>query len=37
LGLDFDNYLLFDVKPGCFCSIRLYAEGGVLTGFNIKG
>ena len=37
LGLDSDKYLLFDVQPGCFCSIRLFAEGGVLTGFNIKG
>ena len=37
LGLDSDNYLVFDVKPGCFCSIRLFTEGGVLTGFNIKG
>jgi alpha-ribazole phosphatase len=36
LGLDSGKYLLFDVEPGCFCSIRLYAEGGVLTGFNIK-
>lgn len=37
LGLEADKYLLFDVKPGCFCSIRLFDEGGVLTGFNIKG
>ncbi len=37
LGLSVDNYLLFDVEPGSFCSIRLYPEGGVLTGFNIKG
>lgn len=37
LGLDFDKYLLFDVKQGCYCSIRLYAEGGVLTGFNLRG
>lgn len=37
LGLHSDKYLLFDVMPGCFCSVRLYAEGGVLTGFNIKG
>ncbi len=37
LGLDQEKYLLFDVKPGCFCSLHLYAEGGVLTGFNIKG
>lgn len=37
LCLDFDKYLLFDVKPGCYCSVRLYAEGGVLTGFNLQG
>jgi alpha-ribazole phosphatase len=37
LGLDFEKYLVFDVKPGCFCSVRLFAEGGVLTGFNITG
>ena len=37
LGLDSDKYLVFDVQPGCFCSVRLFTEGGVLTGFNIKG
>lgn len=37
LDLDFDKYLVFDVKPGCFCSIRVHSEGGVLTGFNISG
>ena len=37
LGLDFEKYLVFDVKPGCFCSLRLFSEGGVLTGFNITG
>jgi len=38
LGLESDKYLVFDVKPGCFSSISLFAEGGgVLTGFNIKG
>ncbi len=37
LGLDFEKYLIFDVKPGCFCSIQYFAEGGILTGFNIKG
>lgn len=37
LGLEADKYLLFDVKLGCFSSISLFAEGGVLTGFNIKG
>ena len=37
LGLHAERYLVFDVQPGCFCSVRLYPEGGVLTGFNIKG
>ena len=37
LGLPSDNYLLFDVQPGCFSSIRLFPEGGILTGLNIKG
>ncbi|MGB3212017.1 MAG: histidine phosphatase family protein [Desulforhopalus sp.] len=37
LGLNSKDYLVFDVKPGCFCSLRLYSQGGVLTGFNIKG
>jgi len=37
LGLDADKYLVFEAQPGCFCSIRLFAEGGVLTGFNIQG
>ncbi|TKB27412.1 histidine phosphatase family protein [Desulfopila sp. IMCC35006] len=37
LRLPAEKYLVFDIRPGCFCSIRLYPEGGVLTGFNIKG
>ncbi len=37
LGLDSNKYLIFDVMPGCFCSVRLFAEGGLLTGFNIRG
>ncbi len=37
LGLQAEKYLVFDINPGCFCSLRLYPEGGVLTGFNIKG
>jgi alpha-ribazole phosphatase len=37
LNLTPDKYLAFDVQPGCYCSMRLYPEGGVLTGFNIKG
>ncbi len=37
LGLDPGKYLVFDVSPGCFSSVRLFSEGGVLTGFNIGG
>jgi broad specificity phosphatase PhoE len=37
LGLDPGKYLVFDVRSGCFSSVRLFSEGGVLTGFNIKG
>ncbi len=37
LGIDIEKYLIFEVKTGSFCSIRLFAEGGVLTGFNIQG
>ena len=37
LNLTPDKYLAFDVQPGCYCSMRLYPEGAVLTGFNIKG
>lgn len=37
LGLDIDKYLIFDVKAGSYCAVRLFAEGGVLTGFNIQG
>lgn len=37
LRLPGEKYLVFDIEPACFCSIRLYPEGGVLTGFNMKG
>ncbi len=37
LNIDINKYLVFDVKPGCFCSIQLHSEGGILTGFNIRG
>lgn len=37
LGLEPKHFLVFDVQPGCYCSIRMFEEGGVLTGFNIKG
>lgn len=31
------QYLLFDIQPGCFSTIRLHQEGGVLTGLNHRG
>jgi broad specificity phosphatase PhoE len=37
LGLDQDNYLIFDVQPGSFCSLRLHDGRAVLTGFNLRG
>lgn len=32
-----EHYLLFDVAPGCYSTVQLFPEGGVLTGFNLKG
>lgn len=32
-----EQYLLFDILPGCFSTIRLHEEGGVLTGLNLRG
>lgn len=32
-----EHYLLFDIHPGCFTTIRLHSEGGVLTGLNLRG
>ena len=37
LGFHSEKYLVFDAQPGCFSSVRLFPEGGVLTGFNITG
>lgn len=37
MHLPLENYLVFDVQPGSFSSLRLYSDGAVLTGFNIKG
>ncbi|MFV0438853.1 MAG: histidine phosphatase family protein [Desulfopila sp.] len=34
LGIGLDNYLLFDVKPGCFSTLALHSEGGVLVALN---
>ena len=32
-----EHYLLFEVHSGAFSKVRLYPEGGVLTGFNHRG
>lgn len=32
-----EHYLLFEVYSGAFSQVRLYPEGGVLTGFNLRG
>lgn len=32
-----EHYLLFDILPGCFTTMRLHSEGGVLTGLNLRG
>lgn len=37
MGLPSEKYLLFDVQPGSYSSLRIYSEGVVLTGFNIQG
>lgn len=37
LGISYLNYVAFEVKPGCLTTLRLFPEGGVLTGFNLTG
>ncbi len=37
LELPAEKYLLFDVQPGSYSSLRIYSGGAVLTGFNIQG
>jgi alpha-ribazole phosphatase len=37
LGIPTEKYLIFDVQPGSYSSLRLYSDGGVLTGLNIRG
>jgi broad specificity phosphatase PhoE len=34
LGLSADKYLLFDIKAGCYATLSLFSEGGVLTSLN---
>ena len=35
LNLDPSHYLLFNVHKGCYATLDLFAEGAVLTGFNL--
>jgi broad specificity phosphatase PhoE len=37
LKISAKHYLLFDVMPGCYATVRLHSKGGVLTGLNHKG
>lgn len=34
LGLSADKYLLFDIKAGCFSTLSLFSDGGILTALN---
>jgi len=34
LGLGPEHYLLFDIQAGCFSTLSLYSEGGILTSLN---
>ena len=34
LGLSADKYLLFEIKAGCYATLSLFSEGGVLTSLN---
>lgn len=34
LGLSAGNYLLFEIKAGCYATLSLYSDGGVLTSLN---
>lgn len=34
LGLDPVNYLLFDIKAGCYSTLALFSEGGILVSLN---
>jgi len=35
LGLGFDKYILFNVRPGGLVILDVFGESGVLTGFNL--
>ncbi|BHH83151.1 histidine phosphatase family protein [Desulforhopalus sp. 52FAK] len=32
-----EQYLLFEIQSGCYSTVRLHPQGGVLTGLNLKG
>lgn len=34
LGIAPEKYLLFDIRPGCFSTLALHSEGGVLISLN---
>ncbi len=37
LGLSPEKKMIFDIQPGCFSTVALYGDLGVLTGLNTKG
>jgi len=37
LGLSPEKKMIFDIQPGCFSTVALYGDLGVLTGLNAKG
>ena len=37
LGLSPEKKMIFDIQPGCFSTVALYDNLGILTGLNIKG
>ncbi|PID75786.1 MAG: hypothetical protein CSB23_02160 [Deltaproteobacteria bacterium] len=37
LSISQENYLAFDIRPGHFSTLQIFAHSAVLTGFNLKG
>ena len=37
LNLSPDKYLMFSVQTGTFSVVEIYTNGGILTGFNLRG
>ena len=37
LRLSPEKKMIFDIQPGCFSTVTLYDDIGVLTGLNVKG